>query len=81
VISSDFPGQSEDNEHRYKRSWEVVEILKRAWTEGSLDYDGAIYKLEGLNTDPVKPYQQGGPLLYFGARWRSTCAARIATST
>ncbi len=66
VISSDFPGQTEDNEFRYRRSWEVVEILKQAWTDGSLDYDGQIYQLKGLSTDPVKPYQVGGPLLYFG---------------
>ncbi len=66
VISSDFPGQSEDNEYRYKRSWEVVEILKQAWTQDTLDFDGEIYKLKGLKTDAVKPYQNGGPLLYFG---------------
>ncbi len=66
VISSDFPGQTEDNDYRYRRSWEVVEILKKAWTEDTLDYDGQIYKLKGLNADPVRPYQQGGPLLYFG---------------
>ena len=66
VISSDFPGQTEDNEHRYRRSWEVVEILKKAWTGDSLDHEGQVYRLKGLNTDPVKPYQVGGPLLYFG---------------
>jgi alkanesulfonate monooxygenase len=67
IISSDFPGQTEDNAFRYKRSWEVVEILKQAWTADTLDYEGEIYQLKGLNTDPVRPYQQnGGPLLYFG---------------
>jgi alkanesulfonate monooxygenase len=67
VISSDFPGQQEDSDYRYRRSWEVVEILRQAWTQDKIDYDGQIYKLKGLSTDPVKPYQQnGGPLLYFG---------------
>jgi len=67
VISSDFPGQQEDSSYRYRRSWEVVEILKQAWTQDEINYDGQIYKLKGLSTDPVKPYQtNGGPLLYFG---------------
>eukprot|EP01031_Cornospumella_fuschlensis_P024790 gene24790-29954_t len=67
VISSDFPGQQEDSAYRYRRSWEVVEILKQAWTQDEINYDGEIYQLKGLSTDPVKPYQtNGGPLLYFG---------------
>ncbi|MEN9712590.1 MAG: hypothetical protein RLY90_851 [Pseudomonadota bacterium] len=67
VISSDFPGQQEDSAYRYRRSWEVVEILKQAWTQDEINYDGDIYKFKGLSTDPVKPYQiNGGPLLYFG---------------
>lgn len=67
VISSNFPGEDATSEHRYKRSWEVVEILRQAWTQDEINYDGEIYQLKGLNTDPVRPYQQnGGPLLYFG---------------
>lgn len=67
VISSDFPGEQADSEYRYQRSWEVVEILKQAWTQDEINYEGQIYKLKGLSTDPVRPYQQnGGPLLYFG---------------
>jgi alkanesulfonate monooxygenase len=67
VISSDFPGEQADSAYRYRRSWEVVEILKQAWTQDEINYDGDIYKLKGLSTDPVRPYQiNGGPLLYFG---------------
>ncbi|MFM2261582.1 MAG: hypothetical protein RI959_258 [Pseudomonadota bacterium] len=67
VISSDFPGEQADSAYRYRRSWEVVEILKQAWTQDTIDYEGQIYQLKGLSTDPVKPYQiNGGPLLYFG---------------
>lgn len=67
VISSDFPGQQEDSAYRYRRSWEVVEILKQAWTQDEINYEGQIYNLKGLPTDPVRPYQtNGGPLLYFG---------------
>lgn len=67
IISSDFPGQKEDSHYRYQRSKEVVEILKQAWTQDEINYEGEIYNFQGLTTDPVKPYQQnGGPLLYFG---------------
>ena len=66
VISSDFPGETASNDYRYRRSWEVVEILKQAWTQDDINYQGEVYQFKGLSTDPVKPYQQGGPLLYFG---------------
>ncbi len=66
IISSDFPGQKEDSSYRYRRSREVVEILKQAWTQDEINYQGEVYNFEGLTTDPAKPYQTGGPLLYFG---------------
>ena len=66
IISSDFPGQQEDSEFRYRRSREVVEILKQAWTQNEINYTGEIYNFQNLTSDPAKPYQTGGPLLYFG---------------
>ncbi|MCQ0970071.1 LLM class flavin-dependent oxidoreductase [Paracoccus sp. TK19116] len=67
VISSDFAGQKEDSALRYRRSHEVVQILRQAWTRDTIDHDGEIYQFKGVPTDPAKPYQQnGGPLLYFG---------------
>lgn len=66
IISSDFPGEKADSAFRYQRSREVVEILKQAWTQDEINYHGEVYDFEGLTTDPVRPYQTGGPLLYFG---------------
>ena len=66
IISSDFPGEKEDSDYRYQRSREVVEILKQAWTRDEINYEGEVYNFTGLTTDPVRPYQTGGPLLYFG---------------
>jgi hypothetical protein len=44
----------------------VVEILKQAWTQDLISYQGEWYQLD-VPTYPLKPYQQnGGPLLYFG---------------
>ena len=67
IISSDFPGQVEESAYRYQRSREVVEILRQAWTQDEINYDGEIYQFSGVSTEPARPYQQnGGPLLYFG---------------
>ena len=66
IISSDFPGEKAESTHRYQRSREVVEILKQAWTGDAINHNGEIYNFEDVSTEPAKPYQSGGPLLYFG---------------
>jgi alkanesulfonate monooxygenase len=67
VISSDFPGEVADSAFRYRRSHEVVEVLRQAWTRDRIDFEGDVYSFKGVPTDPARPYQQnGGPLLYFG---------------
>lgn len=66
IISSDLPGDRLESEKRYRRSREVIEILKQAWTKDRIQFKGEFYEFD-LPTDPVRPYQQnGGPLLYFG---------------
>ncbi|NVO25714.1 LLM class flavin-dependent oxidoreductase [Donghicola mangrovi] len=66
IISSDFPGEKADSAFRYQRSREVVEILKQAWTQDEINYQGQVYNFSGLTTDPARPYQTNGPMLYFG---------------
>ena len=67
IISSDMPGEKISSEDRYERSKEVVEILKQAWSQEEINYEGRFYQFQKLTTDPARPYQQnGGPLLYFG---------------
>lgn len=67
VISSDFPGEVAPSAFRYKRSHEVVEILRQAWTQDHIEYAGEVYQISKVSADPARPYQQnGGPLLYFG---------------
>ena len=67
VISSDFPGEVADSAFRYKRSHEVVQILRQAWTRDHIQYYGDVYRISKISADPARPYQQnGGPLLYFG---------------
>ena len=60
-----MPGENLASEDRYNRSREVIEILKQAWTKEEINFTGNFYNLK-LPTNPVKPYQIGGPLLYFG---------------
>ncbi|MEX0348405.1 MAG: LLM class flavin-dependent oxidoreductase [Paracoccaceae bacterium] len=66
IISSDFPGEKAESSYRYQRSREVVEVLKQAWTQDEINYEGEVYQFSGLTADPARPYQTGGPLLYFG---------------
>jgi alkanesulfonate monooxygenase len=65
IINSELPGLKESTETRYQRCAEVIEILQQAWTKERIQYDGQFYKFD-LPTAPVKPYQNGGPMLYFG---------------
>ncbi len=67
VISSDFPGEKADSAYRYRRSHEVVQILRQAWERDEITHEGEIYQFHKVPSAPAKPYQQnGGPLLYFG---------------
>lgn len=65
IISSNLPGNDLASEERYARSREVIEILKQGWEKEDIDFNGDYYKFK-LPSAPVKPYQKGGPLLYFG---------------
>lgn len=65
IISSNLPGTDLSSEDRYQRSREVIQILKQAWTQEEINFKGQFYDIK-LPTNPVKPYQKGGPLLYFG---------------
>ena len=65
IISSNLPGEELSSQDRYQRSREVIEILKQAWSKEEINFNGQFYKFK-LPTNPAKPYQNGGPLLYFG---------------
>jgi alkanesulfonate monooxygenase len=68
IISSDMPGIREDNETRYARASEIIQILQALWrTDGPFEWKGQFYQFSLPTTEPAKPYQQnGGPLMYFG---------------
>ncbi len=66
IINSELPGLKEDGALRYQRCAETIEVLKQAWTQDRIQWNGELYQFD-LPSDPARPYQQnGGPLLYFG---------------
>ena len=65
IISSNLPGEDLPSEARYQRSREVIQILQQAWTQDHIDFKGDFYSMQ-IDSKPAKPYQKGGPLLYFG---------------
>lgn len=66
IINSDLPGYREAADFRYQRCAETIQILKQAWTQDRIEHDGPVYGKISLDAAPVKPYQNSGPLLYFG---------------
>ena len=67
IISSDLPGENLDSQSRYMRSREVIQILKQAFMQERIDFQGKFYQLKVPDTSPAKPFQQnGGPMFYFG---------------
>ena len=68
IISSDMPGLKEDNQTRYERSSEIIQIIQGLWcTDGPYEFKGRYYNISLPTTEPAKTYQQnGGPLMYFG---------------
>ena len=66
IISSDLPGEKRDRGERYRRSGEIIQILRQTWSRERIQFEGEFYNLD-LPSAPVKSYQEnGGPLLYFG---------------
>ncbi|MEB3237609.1 MAG: LLM class flavin-dependent oxidoreductase [Candidatus Sericytochromatia bacterium] len=65
IISSDLPGETLDSAPRYRRTVEVMTILKTLLSGQPLDHDGEFYK---LRLDPPRIATVSGqcPPLYFG---------------
>src|SRR4029079_4390900 len=66
-------GVWEDKETRYERTGEFVDVMRGAWGEAPVDFEGTHYRVAGATTphspDPVPP-------IYFGGA--SEAAERIA---
>ncbi len=56
------------HDNRYARTAEWLDVLKGAWTEPSLTYDGTFYKVDELIVEPkpVSSWSRPHPVLYAG---------------
>lgn len=83
VISSDFPGETASNDYRYRRSWEVVEILKQAWCQDEINYQEKFTNSRGSTPIRYGPTSRVGRYFISAAthRRRLICAPPIATCT
>lgn len=65
IISSDLPGQTLDSEPRYRRTLEIMQILRTLLNGDALDHDGEHYRLS-LEPPRIGTVSGSCPPLYFG---------------
>jgi len=68
-----FGGFGLDSRERAVRFEEALEVVRRAWAEGPLQFVGRHFRCEGVDVQP-KPVQPGGPPLWLGARGEGALA-------
>ena len=56
-----------EQDDRYTRMDEYIQVIKRLWTEEGLNFDGKFYKVENA-TLPLKPRQKPNPPIYGASR-------------
>jgi probable F420-dependent oxidoreductase len=54
-----------DPEKPVARFNEALALMKRCWTDGQIDFDGGLWKLQGASMEP-KPVQKPYPPVWFG---------------
>ena len=64
-LQPEFEAVGEAWKSRAGRTTEIVEILKKLWTEEVIEYHGKHYDFGPVKFEP-KPVQQGGPPIQFG---------------
>ncbi len=65
IISSDMPGETLPSAPRYRRTTEIVQILKALLNGQALDFDGEFYQLK-LEPPRITTVSGKCPPLYFG---------------
>jgi FMNH2-dependent dimethyl sulfone monooxygenase len=56
-----------EQDDRYTRMDEYIQVIKRLWTEDALNFDGRFYKIQNGHL-PLKPRQQPNPPIYGASR-------------
>ena len=61
----DMYSRTLDHAERYRRLSEFARVVRRLWTEASVDFDGEFFQMRGALAEP-KPLQQPHPPFYMG---------------
>jgi alkanesulfonate monooxygenase SsuD/methylene tetrahydromethanopterin reductase-like flavin-dependent oxidoreductase (luciferase family) len=69
-----YRGYGIDYEESRPRFFEALEIMRRAWADGSFSFDGEYYRFHNVNVVP-KPFQKPHPPI------RIACESRVSFST
>jgi len=78
IISSPLVGlPPAPAKERYTRTQEFMRLLKMFWRPERVKFSGQYYQFD-LDPEPCRPYQPGGPLLYFGGASPEAKAAAAA---
>ena len=70
-VGGDYPKEFEacgvPHRQRGKRTTEMIEIMRKYWTEDRFSYHGEIFQLENVWMEP-KPVSPGGPRIWMAGR-------------
>jgi alkanesulfonate monooxygenase SsuD/methylene tetrahydromethanopterin reductase-like flavin-dependent oxidoreductase (luciferase family) len=64
-IQQEFDALGVPLAERAPRTEDAIEVCRRAWTEGTVTYDGHRFSCEDVRVEP-KPVQDGGPPILLG---------------
>jgi probable F420-dependent oxidoreductase len=70
-VGGDYPKEFDacgvPHKQRGRRTTEMIEIMRKYWTEDRFSYDGQIFQLDNVWMDP-KPVSPGGPRIWMAGR-------------
>lgn len=70
-VGGDYPKEFEacgvPHRQRGRRTTEMIEIMRKYWTEDRFSYDGRVFQLEDVWMEP-KPVSPGGPRIWMAGR-------------
>lgn len=79
-LRDEYLSSAVDWDSRGRRLDELVEFLRRWWTDNPVEFHGEFVQVPESVVD-LRPARPGGPPLYFGGSARPRCAASAASAT
>ncbi len=77
--SGDFDAVGVRKQERGKRADESIELMRKLWSEGQVNFEGEFYSVKEVSLLP-RPWRKGGPPIWVGGRSRAALrrAGRLA---